>query len=354
MKRKVAAILCMITLLFCLSGCMQMDGIYEIKDDGSGSAVSVIRYEKEFIDDFATSMGATVNDILGTEDAKLVTVNDIQYYEVREEANFENYAELKRILEESGYEDVYVSEQGVRFIFTTGTSEDELEAVGVGSEDIADALSVYLKITMPDVINMTTGTLSEDGKSAELRIEGGNYCARYDMVVSMDEETTKPAIKGATNKKTYNSARTISASDASGIEYVEYKFKKAGNKKYSSYTAFEGSQTFTNNGTYVVRAYDLYGNKATKTFTIKDTKKPKIEISGSVINGKTYSKESCFVDVSDNCEVKSVKYYVNGKCVKKSLSDVLESGIEVTKVGTHKIIVTDVNGNSRTTTFKVK
>ena len=69
---------------------------------------------------------------------------------------------------------------------------------------------------------------------------------------------------------------------------------------------------------------------------------------------QTYYKDSCQVTVSDNCGVKSVKYYVNDKRVKTSLDDVLTNGIAAEKEGTHKVFVTDVNGNKRTVSFKVK
>ena len=92
-----------------------------------------------------------------------------------------------------------------------------------------------------------------------------------------------------------------------------------------------------------------YGNKTTKTFTIKDTTKP--TVSG-VTSGKTYSSER-EITFKDNCGVKTAKLYCNGKRVSLS-DDEIANGFYLGDTGSYKITVTDVNGNSRTVTFKIK
>ena len=200
---------------------------------------------------------------------------------------------------------------------------------------------------------MTTGSVSEDRLSAEFLFRGQDLYRKHDIVVSSAAETEKPSITGAKSKKTYNSARTIGAADISGIEKLEYQYKPAGGA-YGEYTQFYGEKTFTKNGTYRIRAMDYYGNQSIRTFTIADTKKPVVQLEGKMNKKETFYKDSCLVTVSDNCAVKSVTYYVNGKRVKTSLSDILANGISAEKDGTHKVIVTDINGNSRTVSFKVK
>ncbi len=354
MKRKAALMLSLVLILFCFAGCMQAEENFEVQPGGSGTVSAVIRFEKNVVDQFAASLGTTVENVLGVEETETVTVEDVEYYLLEEEKEFGGYDELKLLLEGEGYEDVYASEKGVRYLFSSGVTEADVKELEEAGLDIKDSMSFYLQFAMPEEIQMTTGTLSEDGMLAEFLFEGDNFFETHDIVVSMEKESEKPSVSGATSKKTYNSARTITASDISGIEKLQYKYKKPDSSKYGKYYKINDSKTFTKDGTYYIRAYDFYGNKAVKTFTIKDKKKPSITLDGKMNKKKTYYKESCHVTIADNCAVKSVKYYIDGKKVKTTLSKVLDSGIMTEKAGTHKVIAEDVNGNKRTVTFEVK
>ena len=91
---------------------------------------------------------------------------------------------------------------------------------------------------------------------------------------------------------------------------------------------------------YTVTAKDYYGNEAVKTFTIKDTKKP--TVSG-VKNGKTYIGAKV-VKFKDNCGI--AKATLNGKKI--------SSGKKISKKGSYKLVVTDINGLKTIVSFKIK
>ncbi len=357
MRKKLLLILSILMLLTCTVGCVHGEESVVLQEDGSGTITSVIYFEKEAMDQFAASMELSVEAIVGTENLQTEAVEGEPYYMAQQVQTFTSYEELQELLEGNGHKDVYVSEQGIHYLFVSGVTEETLAFAEASEEsglDLKETVTVRIRIAMPKEIVMTTGVISEDGYSAEFRIEGEDFCRNQDIAVFTEKESEGPVLSGAINKKIYNSARTIQAKDSSGIQKTEYKFKKPESKTYGKYVSFDTALTFTKNGTYSVRAYDNFGNKTTSVFTINDTKKPAVNLKGSMDKKKTYYKNLCLVTVSDNCAVKSVKYYIDGKSVKVDMADVLENGLKAVDSGTHKIVVTDVNGNKRTVTFKVK
>ena len=354
MRKKILISLSLILAVLCFTGCLHAEEQFTVLEDGSGTVSSAVRIEKASVDQLADSMGITAEEILGEADTDICIVDGVEYYELDESADFNSYDELKQCLEAEEYSGVYVSADGIRYRMTTGVTAAEVEELKQSDLDFAESMSYHLRITMTSPINMSTGTISEDGMTAEFVIKGDDFYKTHDIVVSMKEETTKPTLSGATAKKTYNSARTITANDASGIKKVQYRFKAPGSSTYGKYQTFDAQKTFTKNGTYSVRAYDYYGNKAVKYFTIKDTKKPAVTLNGTMNKKQTYYKNRCVAEITDNCEVKSIKYYLDGERVKVSRKDILTNGLTVEEEGTHKIIAEDVNGNKRTVTFKVK
>ena len=348
---KLTAILAMTVMLF--TGCMYEEDHIIIHKDGTGMISSRVELEKSAVDQFISGMGMSEAEMssAGLNGAAVEIVDGIECYVVEESAEFDSMASLKALLEEKGYLDVYADVSGIRYLFKTEVSTEDVKMMESAGFDMADFMSVKIMITMPTEILVTTGTLSEDKMTAEFCFEGSDFYSNQDIVVSCEAENTKPAIRGATHKKTYNSARTITAADASGIKKIQYKYKKSEDSEYGKYKTFDLSKTFTKNGVYTVRAEDYYGNRATRTFIIHDTKKPAVE---GVTNKKTYSAAVKGIVISDNCAVKSVKYYVNGESREITLSEVLEKGISASEKGTHKITVTDVNGNKRTVNFSIK
>lgn len=353
MKRiiKLTAILVMAVMLF--TGCMYEEDHIVIHQDGTGLISSRVEFEKTVVDQFIAGMGMSEAEVssAGLDGAAVEIVNGIECYVIEESAEFDSMKSLKSLLEEKGYLDVYADVSGIRYLFKTEVSAEDVKLMESAGFDMADFMSVKILITMPKEITVTTGTMSEDKMTAEFCFEGSDFYSNQDIVVSCEAEDTKPVIRGATHKKTYNSARTITAADASGIKKIQYKYKKSADGEYGKYKTFDLSKTFTKNGVYTVCAEDYYGNRATRTFTILDTKKPTVE---GVTNKKTYSSAVKGITISDNCEVKSVKYYVNGESREITLSEVLEMGLSASEKGTHKITVTDVNGNRRTVNFSIK
>lgn len=365
MKKRTGLILAAILVMLCFTGCMRSENTLVLHEDGSGTVTSSVWIDKAAVDDLAESLEMTREE-LGLAETRTALQDGREYYVAEDCVEFSCIEELETFLKESGYTDAYAQPDCISFLFVSDVTEDDLtaaESMGVltaGGDvdgDLNAELKATLTITMPKEIVFTTGILSEDKMSAEFIFEGTELMKQQEIVVSAipaEEETGKPEITGAKSKKTYNSARTIRVKDPSGIRTAEYRFRAPSEKKYGEYTEFGREAVFTKNGTYNIRVYDNYGNKAVRTFTIKDTKKPQIQLEGTMNKNQTYYKKSCQATVSDNCGIKSVRYSVDGKRVKISLAEVLEQGICAEGQGAHEITVTDVNGNKRTVTFSIR
>lgn len=342
-KKCIALLLALSMILVSLTGCMYGEDTIVLNEDGSGQATSRVVLEKAACDEVLTEMGVTLADI-GLDEAKVETVDGVESYVIEETTEFADSKELKEELSISGFTDIYTSENGLRCVMDTGVDQAQVKEMEDMGFDLEESFSAKMIVTMPNEILATTGTLSADKKTVTFAFAGKELYKKQDIMVSTAKETKKPTVSGVTNKKTYNSAKTIAVKDASGIKSAKYK-KGAKGKLYS----FSLSKSFNKNGVYTVYVTDYYGNKTTKTFTIKDTKKP--TVSG-VKNKKTYTKAKTLT-FDDNCGVKSVKLYRNGK--KQAVGDdVLILGLDVEKSGSYKVVVTDVNGLSRTITFKIK
>lgn len=344
MKKYISVVLILALAVLCFTGCMSGEDKIIINEDGSGQSYSKIVMEKEIVDQMLQSFGMTLDD-LEMGEARVETVDGTESYVMEETVDFSDYAALKEGLKASDYSGIYASENGLRFVFSSGVSKEDVAAMEEMGFDLGDSMKASVSITMPKEIIKTTGTLSEDKKTATFVFEGNDLYKTQDIMVSAAEETKKPTLSGVTNKKTYGSAKTVTAADASGIKTAKYKRNDG---KYYSFTS-NLEKTFTKNGKYTVYATDYYGNKAVKTFTIKDKTRP--TVSG-VVSGKTYSSERTLY-FEDNCEVKSVKCYIDGERVTMP-DDYLENGAIASESGAYKFVVTDVNGNTRTVIFKIK
>ncbi len=340
--KKLFAVVLSLVLILAMTGCMQGEDRIVVNEDGSGESYSRIMLEKSVFDQISEASGMSLEDI-GIEDVKIETVDGVQYYVTEETVKFSSFDELKAGLEAGSYSGVYAGERGLRYVFDAGVSKEDLEQIEAMGFDLGDSMKASVTITMPKEILATTGTLSEDKKTAVFEFKGNDFYKVQDVMVSTAEETVKPVLSGVTSKKTYNSAKTVTAKDASGIKTAKYK------KNDGKYYSFDIKKTFNKNGKYTVYATDYYGNKSTKTFTIKDTTKP--TVSG-VTSGKTYTSQR-EITFKDNCGVKTAKLYINGERIKLDAEDIA-NGFYVEESGSYKITVTDVNGNNRTVTFKIK
>lgn len=333
-------IIVMITLIF--SGCVEAEHCTSVSENGSGQIYRKISINKSSLDLFLSTSNTTIEDLrLGVP--SIHTIEGEEYYTFENKDSFNNLEELKELLANSeGYSDIYVNEDGIRFVVISTEIRKTLDEFDIVLDD---SIKVHYSISMPTKIEKTTGLLSEDKRSATFVYKGNDIYSTHDVMVSTAEETKKPTLSGVTSKKTYGSAKTVIAKDASGIKTAKYKRNDG---KYYSFKA-DLQKTFTKNGKYTVYATDYYGNKMVKTFTIKDTTRP--TVSG-VTSGKTYSSEQTLY-FEDNCEVKSVKCYIDGERATLP-DDYLVNGVLASESGAYKFVVTDVNGNTRTVKFKIK
>ena len=344
MKKYISVVLILALAVLCFTGCMSGEDKIIINEDGSGQSYSRIVMDKAVAEQMLQSFDMTLED-LEMGEARVETVDGKESYVIEETMEFSDYEALKEGLESSGYSGIYASENGLRFVFSADVSKEDVAMMEELGFDLGDSMKASLSITMPNEITKTTGTLSEDKKTATFVFEGNDLYKTQDIMVSAAQETKKPTLSGVTSKKTYGSAKTVIAKDASGIKTAKYKRNDG---KYYSFTA-DLQKTFTKNGKYTVYATDYYGNKMVKTFTIKDTTRP--TVSG-VTSGKTYSSERTLY-FKDNCEVKSVKCYIDGERATLP-DDYLVNGVLASESGAYKFVVTDVNGNTRTVKFKIK
>ncbi|MDY3239041.1 MAG: hypothetical protein SOW80_02840 [Anaerovoracaceae bacterium] len=344
MKKYISVVLILALAVLCFTGCMSGEDKIIINEDGSGQSYSRIVMDKAVADQMLQSFDMTLED-LEMGEARVETVDGKESYVIEETMDFSDYEALKEGLESSGYSGIYASENGLRFVFSADVSKEDVAMMEELGFDLGDSMKASVSITMPNEITKTTGTLSEDKKTATFVFEGNDLYKTQDIMVSAAQETKKPTLSGVTSKKTYGSAKTVIAKDASGIKTAKYKRNDG---KYYSFTA-DLQKTFTKNGKYTVYATDYYGNKMVKTFTIKDTTRP--TVSG-VTSGKTYSSERTLY-FKDNCEVKSVKCYIDGERATLP-DDYLVNGVLASESGAYKFVVTDVNGNTRTVKFKIK
>ncbi|MBQ4649786.1 MAG: hypothetical protein IJB73_03685 [Firmicutes bacterium] len=347
--KKFLCLLLTLTLILGLGGCMYAQEGIIINEDGSGAIASTVLFEKEAYDAINAKLveqGYSKVDAFEGQMPEVVVIDGIEYYCTDTVETFSSLEELEAVLAAS-YEDVYVSETGVRAVMRQEmdmTYEEIQAAYDELGVDLKSVMTGSILITMPDTIIKCSegGEISEDGLTATFTFDFEQMCQTQDIMVSTAEETVKPSMT-VTHKKTYKNAKTVTVKDESGIKEAKYK------KKGGEYVPFDISTTFTKNGTYTVTAKDYYGNKRTRTFTIDDETKPKVK---GVSNKKTYTtaRELSF---SDNCGVSSVTIYQDG--IKTRIpKDKIAEGYMVVLPADYKIYIKDINGNSRTVKFTIE
>jgi len=348
MKRLLVLLLTFI-LIIGLSGCMVATEDIAINKDGSGHITSNLLFEREsyeLIRQTAVEQGYQMVDFFEGQKPEITEIDGIEYYYTTETEEFDTLDELEELLEEA-YDNVYVSENGVRYAVQNEMEMSYAETQAIYGElgvDLKEAVTGIIRITMPEPIIKYSkgGEISEDGLSVTFLYDFEQLCQPQDIMVSTAKETVKPSMS-VTHKKTYKNAKTVTVSDASGIKEAKYK------KKGGEYTAFALSHTFTKNGTYTVTAKDYYGNKRTRTFTLKDETKPVVK---GVKNKKTYT-EPVELYFSDNCGVSSVTVYMDG--VKSRVAkELISEGLLLVSAADYKVYVKDINGNSRTVRFTIE
>ena len=339
--KKILALVLMLALVFTLGGCMYTTDELVINADGSGTSQTFVEVQKKAYDTLVKEMGGSGNvDLFNGKTPTVVTKDGEEYYQLKDETKFTSLKELKAGLAESGYTDIVVSANSVRFCVDAGLTQadydEAAEAYASLGVDMNSMVNCVMRIKMPKKIEAVSknGTISADGYTAEFTLGMKDLIGYVEFMVSTAKEETAPSISGVTAKKVYNKAISFKVSDPSGIETATYQ------KNNGTAVAFACTQKVKKNGTYTVTAKDYYGNEAVKTFKIKDTKKPTVI---GVKNGKTYTGAKV-LKFKDNCGV--AKATLNGKKI--------VSGKKISKKGSYKLVVTDVNGLKTTVTFKIK
>ena len=336
--KKILAVILSLALALGLSGCMYMGSTVVLNADGTGTIDALIEAEKESYDLFLKNFGAD-SDIFGEDKPEVITKDGKEYYQFHQSIDFASLKELKAALAE-GYENVMVSESGIRMCVPASMTQadyDEAETYykALGA-DMSQLMKYVMTVKMPKKITAvsSSGKLSEDGYTAAFELELKDLVKKQEMMVSTAKEENAPTISGVKNGNTYNKAVTFTANDLSGIKSGVYR------QNNGKETSFDITKKLTKNGKYTVTVSDYYYNEKSVTFTIKDTKKPVVT---GVKNKKTYIGAKT-IKFKDNCGIS--KATLNGKKI--------TSGKKVSRKGSYKLVVTDVNGLKTTVSFKIK
>lgn len=336
--KKIFAVILSIVLVFSLSGCMYMGSTVVLNADGTGTVDALIEAEKDAYDLYLKDFGAD-GDVFGEDKPEVITKDGKEFYQYHESADFASLEDLKVALEE-GYENVMVSESGIRIcISQTLTQADydvaEAHYKALGA-DMSQLMKFVMTVKMPEKITAVSsiGKISEDGYTATFELGIKDFVKNQEIMISTAKEENAPTISGVKNGSIYNKAVTFTANDLSGIKTGVYQ------KNNGKETSFDITKKLTKNGKYTVKVSDYYDNEKSVTFTIKDTKKPVVT---GVKNKKTYVGAKT-IKFKDNCGIS--KATLNGKKI--------TSGKKVSKKGSYKLVVTDVNGLKTTVSFKIK
>lgn len=317
---------------------MSARNIIELKADNSGTVESIVEVDKEKYTEFLDKYGAE-NIVFYGETPTVVMKSNKEYYQFREIRKFESLKDLKEVLED-GYENVMVSKSGIRMCIPATMTESQYERIEQDFKEheteMQQLMKVVMIVKMPEKITAVSsiGKISEDGYMATFELGINDFVKNQEIMISTAKEENAPMISGVKNGSTYNKAVTFTANDLSGIKTGVYQ------KNNGKETSFDITKKLTKNGKYMVKVSDYYDNEKSVTFTIKDTKKPVVT---GVKNKKTYVGAKT-IKFKDNCGIS--KATLNGKKI--------TSGKKVSKKGSYKLVVTDVNGLKTTVSFKIK
>lgn len=338
--KKILALVLMLALVFTLSGCLYSTDNLVINADGSGTSQTFLEVNKAAYDAVTEELGSEGTDLFEGQTPTVVTRDGAEYYQLKSETKFASLQELQSGLKANGYTGILVSENGIRFCLDTGMKQKDYDAAkelyASQGIELDEMTASSVTIRMPKKIEAVSknGTISADGYTASFALSTKDFVGCTEFMVSTAKEETAPTISGAADKKVYNKAVSFQVSDPSGIETAVYR------KNDGAEIPFAFTQKVTKNGTYTVTAKDYYGNEAAAVFKIRDTKKPTVT---GVKNGKTYTGAKV-IKFKDNCGV--AKATLNGKKI--------SSGKKLSKKGSYKLVVTDVNGLKTTVSFKIK
>lgn len=357
MKKIIAMVFALVLVMALCTGCTKEDMNITVDADGNGIVKTSILIDKQACVDFMKDLEISedeINEMLnqGFDMASDVlsekNIDGKDYYYVEEEDTFTGHSELQAFLEES-FEDVYVlrNTNGIRFVYDASAVPEEI----FEDEDFAEYRELLKKITISFAVKMPekilkcspNGVISEDGYTAAFALTGEEILKSQEFMVSTAAESTAPRITGIKDGEVVKDTTEVCTKDESGIASFNYTVDGETQKVEGFLTEIK------KNGEYIVSAEDYYGNKASKTFTLKDEEGPEIGgVKNRTIN-KPY-RDMEYVYITDNTEVKSVKLTKDGKTKSKKIEDG-ECEFTVSSTGKYTVKATDINGNTSSVSF---
>lgn len=191
-------------------------------------------------------------------------------------------------------------------------------------------LDVIMTITFPYTVADSNGSIAEDGKTVVWDVSKMENSERLYALFRTSNSLSAPKYQGAANGKAYNTGVSVSIDCENLLSSVDVNGEKtASNQLFLS-----------REGIYHITATDVNGNSSNIRFRI-DTTKP--SISG-VKDGKSYK------------DARTIRFSDKGSGIKKATLNgkVIQSGKKISQKGTYTLIVSDLAGNKKTITFKIK
>lgn len=290
MYKKILALVMALAVMFAFTGCMSSNNEVAVRADGTADVYVDFSIDKTKMESVtydvmlemvkaAAEEGATEADIkkaaedstkdfmdgfeeglLEDDQFKLEKIDGIEYYTMKEDAKGISIKDAR---------DVFREYDGKAWLSAKALNMDLSDLLDeVNSAGFEDAISglafdMSFKATFPYEVVKTNGTLSADRKTVEWSYTSvKSDCKLYAFAA----DSTKPAVTGVKNGKSYKGKVTVKVSDKdSGVKSAVIKNTKTG----KTYAKFTGSKKVTKKGKYSVTVTDNMGNKKTVKFTVK-------------------------------------------------------------------------------------
>ena len=353
-KKETGIILILALAAALLTGCSDITTI-SLTENCSGSYAETVTISRSLWDMFN---GASFDDQAVEElyhsrfpeaDVEITdTVADsIPSKEIRLSMHFKDETEFRSLMDSSGLASVkfnqnYFSRSAVFIPASDSTGgdllPDQLDDMLENDEQLLDTLmaemqniNIRLTISFPYTVTDTNGSLQEDGRTVTWQFQQPDDGEeRYYATFNGQTSTKAPSFSGAGNGKYYNTGVTLNVN----AENLLKQFTENGTSTSCDYFSF------TSEGSYLIHALDVNGNKNTIKFYI-DMTKPVIR---GVKNGQIYRKarKIYFSDAGSGIR----KAVINNKKI--------TSGQKISKAGSYTLQITDNAGNRKTVKFKIQ
>ena len=290
MYKKILALVMALAVMFAFTGCMSSNNEVTVRADGTADVYVDFSIDKTKMESVtydvmlemvkaAAEEGATEADIkkaaedstkdfmdgfeeglLEDDQFKLEKIDGIEYYTMKEDAKGISIKDARDVFREYDGK-AWLSAKALNMDLSDLL--DEVNSAGFEDAISGIAFDMSFKATFPYEVVKTNGTLSADRKTVEWSYTSvKSDCKLYAFAA----DSTKPAVTGVKNGKSYKGKVTVKVSDKdSGVKSAVIKNAKTG----KTYAKFTGSKKVTKKGKYSVTVTDNMGNKKTVKFTVK-------------------------------------------------------------------------------------